>query len=93
MYIIDHESDSVRMFDQDGAERDFPLTGSGLTAPYGIAFDGESSLFVSSSAGSTGRIDMVELTGAGGVVSVFLDGLPRITGIAFQGSLTPVPLV
>lgn len=93
MYVIENESNSVRMFDQDGAEQDFSLTGSGLTAPYGIAFDGESSLFVSSSVGSTGRIDMIELSNASGVVSVFLDGLPRVTGVAFQGSLTPVPLV
>jgi len=63
-----------------------------LGEPFGIAFDGVDTLFVSSANPAKNLINAISLRGDAGVISVFASGMANPGGVVFQGNLSPVPM-
>jgi hypothetical protein len=91
MYVVQRGINMVSKFSIDGSALPFALSGIALDGPFGIAFDGQSALFVSSADPRANRIDRIDLQGDSGVVTTFATGMANPGGLTFQGSVTPVP--
>ena len=92
MYVVQRGINMVSKFNPDGSALPFALRGVALDGPFGIGFDGQSALFVSSAGPRANRIDRIDLQGDSGVVTTFATGMANPGGLTFQGSVTPVPL-
>lgn len=92
LYVVQRGSNTVTKYDPTGAPLPFTLTGVQLNGPFGIAYDGNVTLYVSSANPPANLINAITLLGDRGVVSVFAPGMANPGGVVFQGSLTPVPM-
>jgi len=92
LYVVQGGSNTVTKYDPFGRPLPFTLTGAKLDNPFGIAFNGVDTLFVSSANPAANLINAISLEGDVGVVSIFAPGMANPGGVVFQGNLTPVPL-
>jgi sugar lactone lactonase YvrE len=92
LYVVQRGSNTVTKYDPDGKPLPFTLTGEKLNGPFGIAFDGISTLYVSSANPPANLINAIALQGDQGVVTTFAPGMANPGGVVFQSSLTPVPM-
>jgi len=93
--VIQRGANTVTKYDPQGNPMPFTLTGVQLNGPFGIAFDGNATLYVSSANPPANLINAITLQGTQadqGVVSVFAPGMANPGGVVFQGSLVPVPM-
>lgn len=95
LYVVERGSNTVTKFDPSGSPLPFTLSGVQLNGPFGIAYDGDMTLYVSSANQPANLINAITLQGNEGdqgVVSVFAPGMANPGGVAFQGNLSPVPM-
>jgi len=92
LYVVQGGSSTVTKYDAFGQPLPFTLTGAELDDPFGIAFDGVDTLFVSCANPERNLINAISLRGDAGVISVFASGLANPGGMVFQGNLSPVPM-
>lgn len=85
LYVVEGSTNSVRRFDPDGNELPFRLTGVALDRPFGIAYNGMDSMFVSSANPTANRIDAIALDGDQGSVTTFATGMANPGGVVFRG--------
>ena len=96
LYVIQRGSNTVTKYDPNGQPMPFTLTGVQLDGPFGIAYDGQQTLYVSSANPPANLINAITLQGdAGdqGVVTVFAPGMANPGGVVMQGNLAPVPMI
>ena len=92
LFVAQRAISTVTKYDHRGRSLPFTLSGIPLDGPFGIAFDGAATMYVSSANPTANRIDAIALQGEQGIVSAFASGMANPGGVAFQGSLTPAPL-
>ena len=92
LYVVQGGSSTVTKYNAFGRPLPFTLTGAELDEPFGIAFDGVDTLFVSSANPAKNLINAISLRGDAGVISVFASGMANPGGVVFQGNLSPVPM-
>ena len=92
LYVVQGGSSTVTKYNAFGRPLPFTLTGAELGEPFGIAFDGVDTLFVSSANPAKNLINAISLRGDAGVISVFASGMANPGGVVFQGNLSPVPM-
>ncbi len=85
LFVVERSSNLVGKFDPRGRKLPFTLQGAPLDGPFGIAFDGDESMYVSCANPTANRIDRVALEGEIGAVSTFASGLANPGGVVFQG--------
>ncbi len=92
LYVVQGGSNTVTKYDAFGRPLPFTLTGAELDDPFGIAFDGVDTLFVSCANPERNLINAISLRDDAGVASVFASGLANPGGVVFLGNLSPVPM-
>jgi hypothetical protein len=85
MYVVQRPINTVTKYDQEGTQLPFALEGVALDGPFGIAFDGVDSMFVSSANPTANRIDRIQLAGDRGIVTTFATGMANPGGVAMRG--------
>ena len=92
LYVVQRGSNTVTKYDPNGKPLPFTLSGEQLNGPFGIAFDGIDTLYVSSANAPANLINAITLQGDQGIVTTFAPGMNNPGGVVFQGSLSPVPM-
>lgn len=92
LYVVQRGSNTVTKYDPEGNPMPFTLTGVQLNGPFGIAYDGNTTLYVSSANPPANLINAIALDGDQGQVTVFAPNMANPGGVVFQGNLVPVPM-